>query len=126
MGPLSRRVLVVEDDSTLRALFRRRAEHAGLQVLEALASAEGRALAVLEKPDLVLLDLHLPDGSGVGLIQQLKDHPRTSRIPLVVWSGNNAEESEAEVMRAGAAAYFEKRNVKELVAKIVEITQSVT
>jgi CheY-like chemotaxis protein len=118
------RILVVEDDSTLRALFRRRAERAGLEVLEAVTSAHAVALAVAEKPDLVLLDLHLPDGSGVQLIEQLKADPRTNGIPLVAWSGSDPEGSEPEVMRAGAVAYFEKRDVKGLVLKIVELTQS--
>lgn len=120
---MDRRVLVVEDDSTLRTLFRRRAERAGLHVLEAVTSAQGSALAVVERPDLVLLDLRLPDGSGLQLIEQLKADARTTHIPVVAWSGNDAETSEAAVIRAGAAAYFEKRDLKGLVSRIVELTQ---
>jgi two-component system, cell cycle response regulator len=123
MGPLNRRILVVEDESTLRALFRRRAEHAGLHVLEAATSAQGIALAAIERPDLILIDLHLPDGSGIELIERLKADPRTARIPVIGWSGSDAEESEADVVRAGAAAYFEKTNLKGLIIKIVELTQ---
>jgi CheY-like chemotaxis protein len=121
---LTPRILVVEDDSTLRALFRRRAERAGLQVIEAVTGAHAMALAVAEKPDLVLLDLHLPDGSGVQLIEQLKADPRTHLIPVVAWSGSDPEGSEPEVLRAGAVAYFEKRDVKGLVVKLVELAQS--
>lgn len=86
MGPTNRRILVVEDESTLRAPFRRRAERAGLHVVEAATSAQGIALAAAERPDLVLLDLHLPDGSGLVLIEQLKADPRTTRIPVVARS----------------------------------------
>jgi CheY-like chemotaxis protein len=123
MGTINRRILVVEDESSLRALIRRRAERAGLHVLEAVTRAQGIALAAVEQPDLILLDLHLPDGSGLVLIEELKSDPRTTRIPVVAWSGSDAEESEAEVLRAGAAAYFEKTDLKRLVSRIVELTQ---
>jgi CheY-like chemotaxis protein len=121
MGPMNRRVLVVEDEPTLRALFRRRAERAGLHVLEAASCAQGIALAVLERPDLILLDLHLPDGSGISLIEQLKADGRTAPIPVVAWSGSDVKEGEAGVMRAGAVAYFEKRDLKGLVGRILEL-----
>ena len=123
MGPLNRRILVVEDESSLRALFRRRAERAGLRVLEAVTSAQGVALAAVERPDLILLDLHLRDGNGIELIERLKADPRTARIPVIAWSGSDAEESEADVMRVGAAGYFEKRDLKGLIIKIVELTR---
>jgi two-component system, cell cycle response regulator len=123
MRPIYRRILVVEDESTLRSLFRRRAERAGLHVIEAVTCAQGIALAAVERPDLILVDLHLPDGSGLELIEQVKADPRTARIPVVAWSGSDAEGSEAAVMRAGAAAYFEKRDLKGLVSRIVELTQ---
>lgn len=118
---MTRRVLVVEDEATLRALFRRRAEHAGLSVLEASTRSQAIALAPVERPDLILLDLHLPDGSGLQLIQQLRADPRTTSIPIIAWSGGDAANSEAEVLRVGAAAYFEKRDLKGLVHRIVEL-----
>lgn len=123
---MNRRILVVEDESTLRALFRRRAERAGLEVLEAARSTQGFALAVLERPDLILVDLHLPDGSGTGLIEQLKADSRTKRIPVVAWSGSDVEQGEADALRAGAVAYFEKMDLKSLVIRIVELTQHAT
>jgi CheY-like chemotaxis protein len=121
MGPAKRRILVVEDESTLRALFRRRAERVGLHVIEAVTCAQGRALATMDAPDLILVDLHLPDGSGRGLIEELKGDPRTKDIPVVVWSGSDAEASEAEIMRVGAIAYFEKTDLKGVVNRIVEL-----
>jgi DNA-binding response OmpR family regulator len=121
MGLVKRRILVVEDESALQTLVRRRAERAGMDVIEAATSAQGFALATAEKPDLILLDLHLPDGSGVALITQLKTDPRTTSIPIVAWSGSDALESEAKVIRAGAAAYFEKTDVRLLISRIVEL-----
>jgi two-component system, cell cycle response regulator len=117
------RILVIEDEPTLRALFRRRAERAGLHVLEAVTSIQGFVIAALETPDLILVDLHLPDGSGTGLIERLKADSRTAHIPVVAWSGSDVEEGERDVLRAGAIAYFEKGDLKSLVSRIVELTQ---
>jgi len=90
-------------------------------VIEALTSAQGFALATTERPDLILLDLHLPDGSGIALLGRLKTDPRTTGVPVVAWSGSDAVASEAEVIQAGAVAYFEKTEVKLLVRRIVEL-----
>jgi CheY-like chemotaxis protein len=121
MGSINRRILVVEDEPTLRALVRRRAERAGLHVLEAATRAQGIALAILERPDLILLDLHLPDGSGTEVIEQLKANPLTARIPIVAWSGSDVEEGDAAAMRAGAIAYFEKGDLKGIVSRILAL-----
>lgn len=123
MGLINGRVLVVEDEATLRLLVRRRAERAGLHVLEAGTCAQGIALALAEPLDLILLDLQLPDGSGLVLLEQLKASPRTTRVPVIAWSGSDAEESEAGVIQAGATAYFEKTDLKNVVNKIVELVQ---
>lgn len=123
MGPVKRRILLVEDESALRNLVRRRAEREGLEVLEAGTSAEGLAIAIAAIPDVVVVDLHLPDGSGLGLLAELQAEPRTTSIPIVAWSGDDAAEGEAAASRAGACAYFEKRDVKGLVNRVVELAQ---
>lgn len=123
MGSVKRRVLVVEDESDLRRLFRRRAERAGLQVLEAASCAQGIAVATVEKPDLILVDLHLTDGSGLQLLTQLKADQRTTSIPVIAWSGDDGMVSEAKAIGAGATAYFEKTDLKRLVSTIVELTK---
>jgi two-component system, cell cycle response regulator DivK len=124
MGLAKRRILVVDDESGLQKLVRRRAEREGLEVLEALTFADGLALAIAERPDLVLLDLHLPDGTGLALLEQLKGDPRTAHIPVVAWSGSDIIESETEVLKAGAAAYFDKRDLKALIEKISSVVRS--
>jgi DNA-binding response OmpR family regulator len=119
--PGKRRILVVDDEPGLRRLVRRQAERRDLEVLEALTSAEGFAEAIARKPDLILLDLHLPDGSGLVLLGKLKADVRTANIPVVTWSGSDAVESEIEVLRAGATAYFDKSDLKRLMGKLIEL-----
>ena len=119
--PGKRRILVVDDEAGLQKLVRRHAERQGLEVLEAVTSAQGLAEAIAGKPDLILLDLHLPDGDGIALLEKLKTDPRTANIPVVAWSGSDAEESEVEVLRAGATAYFDKSDLKPLMRRIAEL-----
>jgi CheY-like chemotaxis protein len=119
--PGKRRILVVDDETGLQKLVRRQAERRGIEVLEALTSAAGFSEAITGKPDVILLDLHLPDGSGVSLLARLKTDPRTASIPVVAWSGSDAVESESEVLAAGANAYFDKSDLKRLIERMVEL-----
>lgn len=119
-----RRILVVDDEPGLQRLVQRRAEAAGFEVLQAATGAEGLALAASENPDLILLDQHLPDANGVDLLSRLKADPRTTHIPVVAWSGSDAAESEVASLRAGAASYFEKTELRGLMARISELLRS--
>lgn len=112
------KILVVEDEPALQKVIRRRAERAGLSVTSALTCDEGLALAAAEKPDLMVVDVQLPDGSGITLLRSLKADPRTRDIPVVAWSG--CDEWKVEALSEGATAYFEKSDVKQMVAMIVD------
>lgn len=114
-------LLIIDDEPGLQRLMRRHAEHRGIDVVEALTGAEGFALAAEERPELILLDLHLPDGSGLDLLRRLKLDVRTKAIPVVAWSGSEAIDREADVLLAGAIAYFEKTDLNRLLAHIVEL-----
>lgn len=114
-------ILVVEDEIGLQKIVGRRAERAGLDVLFAGTTEEGFALATSSSPDCILLDLHLPDGPGIGLLTRLKGDERTSRIHVIVWSGSDVVEGDEDALRAGAIAYFEKTDAQRVVAKIVQL-----
>jgi CheY-like chemotaxis protein len=124
MPGAKRLVLVVEDEAALQKLVRRRAEQAGLEVLPAGTLDEGFALAAAEKPDLVLLDLHLPDGNGIALLERLKNDLRTSHIDVIVWSGSDGAVGEEDALRAGAIAYFEKADVSLVIAEIARLVDA--
>jgi CheY-like chemotaxis protein len=114
-------ILVVEDEIGLQKIVGRRAEREGLDVLFAGTNEEGFALATASSPDCILLDLHLPDGPGIGLLARLKADERTSHIHVIVWSGSDVVEGDQDALRAGAIAYFEKTDARCVVAKIVEL-----
>lgn len=79
-GPL---VLIVDDNDRNRKLARDVLRMAGFRTLEAATAAEGIALASEQVPDVILMDLRLPDLDGGGAARMLRAGPRTSRIPVV-------------------------------------------
>ena len=80
-------VLVVEDEETVRELEKFILEQAGYEVVTARDGLEGIAKAEFRKPDLILLDLMMPDVSGGRMYDEMKQHPSTSGIPIIVVTG---------------------------------------
>jgi CheY-like chemotaxis protein len=79
-------VLVIEDDPDTRAVTRASLEQHGYVILEASAGVPGVNVARREQPDLILLDLVLPDLDGYDVLRVLKNDPETQSIPVVVLS----------------------------------------
>ena len=121
-SPAKPSILVVEDDPALKRLVRRRAEREGLAVVDAATCADALATAIAAQPSVILIDMHLPDGTGVVLLGKLRADPRTRDIPVLVWSASDPER-ELDAVAAGAAGYFEKSDVKGVVRKLVELLQ---
>ncbi len=103
----SKKVLIVEDhkDSCLwiSAVLRQ----SGFQTLEANDGTMGVQLARREKPDLILLDIHLPAGSGYFVLDSLKKVEDTRGIPVIVMTGDH-DLDEGEIIEHGAASIFYK------------------
>lgn len=118
-----RRLLVVDDEAGLQRLVRRQAEAAGFEVCTADTGAEGLKLALSEEPDVILLDLGLPDTSGIQVVASLKRDPQTALIPILVWSGSDEAEGSAKAYEAGAVGYFDKIQITDLMAKLRELLE---
>src|ERR1041384_2722011 len=108
---MSQTLLVVDDEPAIQRMLRKRDEKDGFRVIGALTLREGLSRAIQDAPDIILLDMSLPDGMGSQLLKQLQAEPRTRRIPIVVWSGLDREETREKVLRAGAVAYVHKNDV---------------
>jgi len=110
------RVLVVDDDETIRRTLRINLRARGYEVEEV---ASGRdALSTLEDapPDLVILDLGLPDVDGVEVLRRLR---RTSRVPVVVLSARHQSDDKVEALDEGADDYVTKPfGMDELMARV--------
>ena len=101
-------VLVVDDNEQNAKLVRDVLEVAGLHALTASTAANGVALAREHLPDVILMDLRLPDLDGTEAVKLLAADERTARIPVVALSALRAEEAAAWVADAGFAGYVEK------------------
>ncbi|MFN2539691.1 MAG: diguanylate cyclase [Mycobacteriales bacterium] len=112
------RVLVVEDDPSVVMLTVMVLEEQGFVVSSARGCDEAAAQVLRDVPDVILLDLQLPDGSGAGLLAGLQLDPVTSSIPVVVMTGSTEQSRVVELLGAGAHDYLTKPvDVAELVAR---------
>jgi PAS domain S-box-containing protein len=102
-------VLYIEDNvanlSLIEAILAPRPE---ITLLSALQGRLGLALAAEHLPDLILLDLHLPDLSGEEVLRRLRADPRTHEIPVIVISADATRESVKRLLETGARAYLTK------------------
>ena len=103
--PTRARVLVIEDDADIRHFVRLALASEGHDVTEAATIARGLIDAGLHRPDLVVLDLGLPDGDGVDFIRQLRSW---SSSPVLVLSARSAEHDKVGALDAGADDYLVK------------------
>ncbi len=109
-------VVVVEDEPQIRRFVRGALESEGCQVFEAETFRKGLIEAGTRKPDLVVLDLGLPDGDGVDFIRDLRGW---SGVPVVVLSARSDEQDKIEALDAGADDYLTKPfGVGELLARV--------
>jgi two-component system KDP operon response regulator KdpE len=110
------RVLLVEDDATIRRFVRMALESEGLEVHEADGLKRGLIDAATRRPDLVLLDLGLPDGDGIDFVREFRGW---SAAPIVVLSARDAESAKVAALDAGADDYLVKPfGVPELLARL--------
>lgn len=109
-------VLVVEDEPQMRRFIRASLTSHGYRLVEAERASEAVALATSHNPELVLLDLGLPDLDGLELTRQLREW---SRVPIIVLSARGREEDKVSALDAGADDYLTKPfGVNELLARM--------
>ena len=106
--PVSRTVLLVEDSDAIRDAFTILLEDAGYAVLGAATGAEALRLSEERVPDLVLLDMGLPDMTGLDVVRRLKAAPQTAAIAVVALTGRDEEADRRACLAAGCAAYIVK------------------
>lgn len=109
-------VLIVEDEPHIRRMISIALKVEGFIAKEALNVREGLAIALREKPALIILDLGLPDGEGKEILTRVR---QTSSVPILVLSARHSEDDKVDLLMAGANDYVSKPfSIKELVARI--------
>src|SRR4051794_10277762 len=101
-------ILVVEDNEKNLKLVRDILQVKGYRTLEAATATHGLALAAEHLPDLILMDVQLPDLDGVSATRALKGDPRTAAIPVVALTAYAMKEDQARLLGAGFDGYLSK------------------
>jgi CheY-like chemotaxis protein len=122
-SPGKRTVLYIEDNSTIRQLLRYIIDlRPGFTLLEAENGAQGLEMARIHRPDLILLDIHLPDMNGFKVFEHLQKNPGTAKIPVVAMSGSAAPSDIEKGLRAGFKQFLSKPiNIKEFLGTLDSI-----
>jgi two-component system KDP operon response regulator KdpE len=110
------KILLIEDEPQMRRFLRTSLGTTAHTLLEAPTASEGLALAAERKPDVVLLDLGLPDMEGLDVVKRLREWTRT---PIIVISARHGDEQKVAALDAGADDYLTKPfSLPELLARI--------
>lgn len=105
---MGEKILYIEDSPSNRLLVTRILLVEGYEVLEASDGVEGIALARSERPDLILMDMNLPEVDGYELTAEIKDDPELSDIPVVAMTANVMQGDREKALEAGCIGYIPK------------------
>lgn len=116
------KILVVDDDPLILDLVRYNLESAGYEVIVATDGVEGLQKAQQEMPDLITLDIMLPELNGYEVISRLRQNEKTSEIPILILSVRELKEDKEKGLNLGANAYLTKPfRPKDLVKHVMKI-----
>jgi DNA-binding response OmpR family regulator len=101
-------VLIIEDEEDAAELFAEMMRVSGFRVLKTSSSAPAITLLIDEKPDIVILDIMMPDVSGLDVLRQIRRDPGLAHIPVVVVSAKGTPTDIKTGMDAGASTYLTK------------------
>ncbi|MDD2731301.1 MAG: response regulator [Candidatus Portnoybacteria bacterium] len=101
-------ILYIEDDSSLAQMYKFKMEREGIQVILAVDGREGVKMAQEQKPDLILLDILMPELDGWWALKLLKSDSHTKDIPVIVLTNLDAELFVKQAQEAGAVDFLVK------------------
>lgn len=101
-------VLIIEDEEDAAELFAEMMRVSGFRVLKTSNSAPAIAMMSAERPDVIILDIMMPEVSGLDLLRQMRRDPKLAGIPVVVVSARSMPADIRSGMEAGASTYLTK------------------
>lgn len=101
-------ILIVDDNGQNRKLARDVLQFAGFRTLEADGGVQGVTLAIEHVPDLVLMDIRMPDMNGTEALRRLRGDERTARIPIVALTSSTMKGDREQFLDAGFDGYLQK------------------
>lgn len=121
---MPKKILIVEDDKVLSDLLGKKLKDAGFEVAFAYNGVEGMDSLKTNKPDLILLDIMMPEKSGMEVMEEMNQDPETSltKIPVIIISNSGQPVEIDRVLELGAKDYLIKAefNPQEVVEKVIK------
>ncbi|HJX31908.1 MAG TPA: response regulator [Thermodesulfobacteriota bacterium] len=118
------KILLVDDTRLNRELAKDLLEMEGYQIIEAISGKECIKKARQNKPDIILLDIELPDMSGLEVIKVIKKDTEINSIPVVAFTGYNRHEEQENFLALGFSGFipkpFDVRKFPQMVAKFLK------
>ena len=116
---MSKRILVVEDTEDNRQIIRDLLSSVGYELIEAVDGAEGVAMAQKERPDLILMDIQLPEIDGYEATRRIRAIPELAKVPIIAVTSYALSGDDAKARAAGCDDYVAKPfSPRQLLAKI--------
>lgn len=106
-----KKILVVEDDAMISSMYKTKFEADGFAVLTADNGASGLELAKKEKPDIIMLDIILPQLDGFSVLEAIKKDAGAKNIPVIMLTNLGTEEDKKKGAAMGALDYFVKASL---------------
>lgn len=121
-----KKIMIIEDDKDLQEIYKLNFEMAGYEVMQEFDGLDGISSVVDKKPDIILLDVMMPNMDGFAFLKAMKDNTSIN-IPVVVCSNLSDKETYAKAVTAGAVAVLLKVDYsgKQLVDKIGHILNGI-
>lgn len=120
MPPKKPKILIIDDDKELTAAFASFLREGGYLPLAAHDAVQGLMFAQRETPDLILLDMMMPAGGGMGMFDKLARSPKTQAIPVLVVTATTDLKTERDAMGHGAAGVLHKPVDREVLLRTVK------
>lgn len=117
---MPKKLLLIDDDPLIVRMYERIFEFAGIKAETSQVPAEGLAMATESKPDLILLDIMMPDMDGIELLQRLKADDATKDIPVIILTNLSDEKRAQQALKLGAISVLVKSDFspKQVVEKV--------
>ena len=111
MAEKKKKILIAEDDKMIGSMYQTKLEQEGFIVLTADNGAQCLELVIKEKPDLIMLDIIMPQLDGFSVLQELKKDPKTKNIPVIMLTNLGTDEDKSKGEKLGATDYLVKANL---------------
>lgn len=119
-------IAIIEDDQVINQMYRMKFEAAGFEVVSASDGEAGIKVVQRANPDIILLDLQMPNMNGTEALQKIRHQPANANTPVIILTNLGEEEAPAELRRLGIDSYIVKANLtpSQVVARVKETLNS--